>query len=500
MTSLAYDIFWRDHGAAKGADQLGDKLDRAAKRSSAFGTAVKAGAAIAGVALLKFGSDSLKAYTEAEQAQTRLQDAFARFPDLADSNIDRMRRLNEQLAKKTRFDEDALASGQAVLAQFKLSGGQLEALTPLLADYAAKTGKDLPGAASTLGKAFLGNTRALKELGINYKATGDRAKDQAAITKLLREQVGGFAEKEGATAAGKTAILKNQFGELQETVGSKLLPVLLRATDIGLGVVSWIDRNNSAALALVGVVGVLGGAVLAVGAATRIWAAAQLLARGATLSWTAAQWLLNVALNANPIGLVVIGIAALAAIFVVAWKKSETFRRIVLGAFDGIKIAATIAKDWVLDKLTALGSFFTKFPGRLKTAIRPVTDILFFPFKTAFNAIATMWNRTVGRISFQVPDWVPKIGGKGFDIPDIPTLGRGGIVPATPGGRIVRVAEAGQDEEIRPLPRGGRGPGGGDTFVINIGTVIGTGLDEAAEQIHAALLRKKRRGAVIGLA
>ena len=61
---------------------------------------------------------------------------------------------------KTKFDDDAFASGQAVLAQFKLSGKQIENLTPLLADYAAKTGKDLPTAAETLGKSFLGNTRA----------------------------------------------------------------------------------------------------------------------------------------------------------------------------------------------------------------------------------------------------------------------------------------------------------------------------------------------------
>lgn len=46
----------------------------------------------------------------------------------------------------------------------------------------------------------------------------------------------------------------------------------------------------------------------------------------ATKAWSVAQWLLNAALTANPIGLVVVGIAALVAGLVLAYKKSETFR------------------------------------------------------------------------------------------------------------------------------------------------------------------------------
>jgi len=75
--------------------------------------------------------------------------------------------------------------------------------------------------------------------------------------------------------------------------------------------------------------------------------AATYVARGAVLAWTGAQWLLNVALNANPIGLVVLGIAALVAAFVIAWKNSDTFRRIVMAAWAGIKTAAQATVDWI---------------------------------------------------------------------------------------------------------------------------------------------------------
>lgn len=326
MSDLAFNVFWRDRGAQRGMDKLADTADRVSKRSSGLGRAVKAGAAIAGVALLKFGSDSVHAYTDSLEAQTRLEDAFARFPKLAFSNIEALRKMNTELAKKTRFDDDAFASGQAVLAGFKLSGHEIMMLTPLLADYAVKTGKDLPSAAATLGKSFLGNTRALKELGINYKATGDRAKDQAAITELLRQKVGGLAEKQGQTV-DKSKILANQFGELQETAGSKLLPVLLKLTDAGLKTIDWIQRNSDVLGPLAAIVGTFAGTLFTV---------------------VKAVGFLNVALRAmgvsttialGPIGLIIAAIAAVAVGLVIAYKKSETFRDIVKGVFKVIGLA-----------------------------------------------------------------------------------------------------------------------------------------------------------------
>lgn len=57
-------------------------------------------------------------------------------------------------------------------------------------------------------------------------------------------------------------------------------------------------------------------------------------------AWAIVQGILNVVMSANPIGLVVIAIAALVAGIVWAYKNSETFRKILTGAFDGIRKAA----------------------------------------------------------------------------------------------------------------------------------------------------------------
>lgn len=184
------------------------------------------GITFAAAGLIRFIGSSVQAAQEAEQSQLRLNQAFKTFPALANVNIDVLRKLNTQMSFKTKFDDDALASGEAVLGQFKLTGLQIKELIPLVADYAARTGQDIPSAATALGRAFLGNTRALKTIGINFKATGDTAKDYTTIVGLLRQKVGGFAEAEGRTFSGRLEILKTQFGELKESIGRAILPVL----------------------------------------------------------------------------------------------------------------------------------------------------------------------------------------------------------------------------------------------------------------------------------
>lgn len=73
----------------------------------------------------------------------------------------------------------------------------------------------------------------------------------------------------------------------------------------------------------------------------------------------AAQVLLNIALRANPIGLVITALVALGAGLVLAYQKSETFRRIVDGAFAAVKKGAVLAIQAVigiLDKLMSVWS------------------------------------------------------------------------------------------------------------------------------------------------
>jgi len=78
--------------------------------------------------------------------------------------------------------------------------------------------------------------------------------------------------------------------------------------------------------------------------------AASIAAGAASKVWAAGQWLLNAALTANPIGLIILAIVALVVAIVVAYRRSETFRRIVQAAMRGVQIAF----GWVLTKVQQL--------------------------------------------------------------------------------------------------------------------------------------------------
>lgn len=392
--SLAFDLVAKDKASGVFSN-VGKSAEGAGKK---MGAAFKVGALLAAGAAVKFGKDSVSAFAESETAQASLSAAFAKFPQLAGYNVDSIRKLNTELAKKTRYDDDATASGQAVLASFKLTGDQIKTLTPLLQDYATKTGKDLPTAASDLGKAVLGQGRSLKEVGIKFTDTGTAAGNLAELQAGLRAQVGGFAEKEGKTAAGQAQILGNRFGEIQETIGSKLVPALLTLAG-GLGtVLGFVERNSAVMGPLVGIVGGLAAAVFAVNKIARIY--------------TATQAALNLVMSLNPIGLVVIAIAALAAGLFLAYKKSETFRAIVQAAFTAVTTAAgalwagiqgafravvgaiqtgiswfgTFSRS-VGEKVSAAVAFVRALPGRAVTALAGLGTAILNAANTGFGKL-----------------------------------------------------------------------------------------------------------------
>lgn len=89
----------------------------------------------------------------------------------------------------------------------------------------------------------------------------------------------------------------------------------------------------------------------------------------ATKAMTAGQWLLNTAMSANPIGLVVLAVAGLVAGFVVLYKRSATVRKIVDGVWGAIKTAGR----WVADLAVKVGKFLVKW-SPLGIAVRIVRD------------------------------------------------------------------------------------------------------------------------------
>jgi hypothetical protein len=208
--------------AGKGVDELRHKNELLRKGLEIL--------SVAGFAA--FAKSSIDAYADANKSQTQLEDAYKKFPAIANVNIQAFQKLNDQLQSKKAVDNDALASAEATLAMFKLTGTQIKTLIPLVADLAQKNGMDLNSAATLVGKAFMGNARALKSVGIEFKSTGNQARDFGTITDLLTRQVGGAGETFRKSAAGGMKEMQLQLQDLQESIGQQLIPALTTVASV----------------------------------------------------------------------------------------------------------------------------------------------------------------------------------------------------------------------------------------------------------------------------
>lgn len=74
----------------------------------------------------------------------------------------------------------------------------------------------------------------------------------------------------------------------------------------------------------------------------------------ATKTWTAVQWLLNIAMNANPIGIVIVAIGALVAAVVYCWNRFAGFRAFLMTCWDTVKAFAGIIKDYLVNRFNEL--------------------------------------------------------------------------------------------------------------------------------------------------
>ena len=113
----------------------------------------------------------------------------------------------------------------------------------------------------------------------------------------------------------------------------------------------------------------------------------------------AAQWLVNAAMNANPIGLIVVAIAGLVAAFVLLWNKCEGFRNFFLGMWEGIKTAFQTFLDWISPAIEAIKGYFEGLWTKLQEiwayiiqSVQPIKDAISGAFSEAWELIKVVWD------------------------------------------------------------------------------------------------------------
>jgi TP901 family phage tail tape measure protein len=204
-----------------------------------------------------------------------------------------------------------------------------------------------------------------------------------AIKRLVED----FRNGEGAFGAVKTVA-----GGMMKVLGAIGPPIL--------GLAKAFASSKTAVLALIGAfvaykaVMIAHAAVQAVSlvllkahtVGTIQHAVVSKVAAGAAKAWAVAQWLLNAAMSANPIGLIIIGLVALAAGLVLAYKKSETFRNIVNAAFSAVKKVAGAVITWLPKAVGKAVDF-------VKKHWRKIIAVLGGPLGIAVMLVVKHWDK-----------------------------------------------------------------------------------------------------------
>lgn len=371
---------------------------------------------------------------------------------------------------------------------------------------------------------------AVKEHGANSaeakQAAIDLKQAQADLNQANIDAAQATADAAQATQDGEQA----QNDANQATIDGKEAALDLadaqKEAKAPEGLAAWAAQANLLTPLIMGVVGAVDLFTMANTALSASFiktTATQIASKVATIATsvatgiaTAAQWLWNIAMTANPLGLIIVGIAALIAVIVLIATKTTWFGDIWKATWGFIKDAALfvanivwsywkfvfglladavrIVKDaivtafrFAVDFVVGYFKFIFSIPGKVISVFAAIGNGIAAPFKWAFNQISHFWNSTVGRLSFSMPSWIPGIGGMGFSMPKLPTLAKGGdilregLAYVHSGERVLTAAETRDVEQGKGLRGTSRvvgfvGAGAGQAIAEILNELVRTGI------------------------
>jgi hypothetical protein len=210
-----------------GTEKVGFAAQKAAKLAMIGFAALGASAAAAGAVLFK----AAQAAAADEAAQVQLANSIKATTTATDVQIKGVEAFIDKTQRATGVADDNLrpALGRLVRATGDVTKAQ--DLLNLSLDLSASTGKSVEAVASAVAKAQEGSYGALAKLGVGYDAATLKAAGFEKVQGMLEDRFGGSAAEKAKTYEGVMARLKITLGELQESIGYKVLPILTKLGD-----------------------------------------------------------------------------------------------------------------------------------------------------------------------------------------------------------------------------------------------------------------------------
>jgi len=486
-------------------EKVNGAMATSATRSERMGAALKRASVPATIALGAIAYGAKKAIDSAAELEKQVHKTEAVFKQNAVSVEDWSKTLahsfglseGEALTMANKFGQLFRNLGYSS----KQSAQMSEKMTQLASDMASFNDVPVDETMKALQSGMAGATRGLKKFGIvidQNKLKQDAMRDglyhgkgaldahtksletMKEIMKQTSVAQGDFA-KHASDSSNAQKIQAAETQNLKEELGKGLLPYYEQMMKILVSVTGEMGKHTTSVKVAIGLVAGLSGAIIIANAAFKAWTIATKVAAAASKAFAAAQWLLNAALDANPIGAIIIALIALGAGLVIAYKKSQTFRDIVHAAmgvvsdaihamgraFSAVKDIAISVFDWVKDHwklaLFAFGplgagiyALVTNFQkvreaaGNVFDAVKRIVGGAIDALVAAFNRIKTVGvavfnaimdpihavehaiNAVIGAVRDLI-SWIGKIHIPHISLPHIPGLSASLIVPAAAG-------------------------------------------------------------------
>lgn len=388
------------------------------KFEATMSKAVVPAAAVTG-ALVVMGAQAVKSASNLQQAQGAVDAVFGKSAKVVENyastsatrlGVSASEYMNSAALMGTALQNAGYSSEQAA----KVSDQAWKRASDMAALYGGTGAEAMDAINAAVGR---GEFEQLERYGVSLKAdsvnallaakgqdklTGTakrNAQAQAIMGEIMKQsgKAAGQFGRESDTAAVQQQKMTAQLEDAKAAIGTGLLPLMAKLAGALAKAASWTGDHSREVTILAGVLAGLAGAVLAVNAAIKIYRATQVAIAAATKVWAAMQWLLNAAMAANPIVLIVLAIVALVAIFIVAYKKSETFRKIVDGALNAIKATAKKVADFFTDTVPAafqrVLDAALKVWGWIKANWPLLLAILAGPIGIAVGLVVKNWDR-----------------------------------------------------------------------------------------------------------
>jgi hypothetical protein len=209
----------------KDVETFGDKIGAFGKKAGLAFAAATAAAALYAGKLIKEGVESAIAD---EKAQASLAKTLENVTGATNTQIASVEQYISKTALAVGITDDELRPSLDRLVRSTRSVEEAQKLQTLALDIAAGTGKSLGAVSEALSKTYDGNFGALKRLGVPLDESIVKSKDFDAATKALAATFKDQATVQANTFEGRMRKLTVALDEAKESVGTALLPVLLR--------------------------------------------------------------------------------------------------------------------------------------------------------------------------------------------------------------------------------------------------------------------------------